>query len=85
MRHIKLQGLHGAQPAKEVQDLVIGDVVKWNYGYKSVVVAKTPSKSGKMITCKFKSLETGTIGERLLGARRLVAVEEASGVSQVLA
>lgn len=76
MRHIKLQGMHGVQPAREVQEISVGDVLVWNFGYKSRVIKKTPSKSGKMITCQLQSLETGKISERLLGAKRLVAVQE---------
>lgn len=75
MRCIKLQGIHAAQPAKPVEDLSIGDIVVWNYGYKSKVVKMTPSKSGKMIKCELMSLETGNVSDRLMGAKRLVAVD----------
>lgn len=69
---IKLQGIHGAQPAKHVKDLRIGDSIKWNFGYTSTVVELIPSKTGKMILCKL--LENGIIYERRLGADRLVAI-----------
>lgn len=69
---IKLQGIHGDQPAKHVKDLRVGDIIKWNFGYTSTVVELIPSKTGKMILCKL--LENGTIYERRLGADRLVAI-----------
>lgn len=69
---IKLQGIHGEQPAKHVKDLCIGDIIKWNFGYTSTVVELVPSKTGKMILCKL--LANGIIYDRRLGADRLVAI-----------
>ena len=47
---IKLQGIYGQQSAKAVKELKIGDVITWNFGYKSEVVATIPSKTGKTYT-----------------------------------
>lgn len=52
----------------------IGDIIIWNYGYKSEVVEINPSKTGKTITFMLKSLESGNINPRKMGANRLVVV-----------
>ena len=73
---VKLQGIHGQQTGTYTKDLKIGDIIIWNFGYKSEVVEITPSKSGKMITFQLRSLESGNINERKMGADRLVVIEE---------
>lgn len=72
---IKLQGIHGHYKGTPTKDLKIGDVIVWNYGYKSEVVEIIPSKTGKMITFMLKSLESGNINARKMGADRLVVAE----------
>ena len=73
---IKLQGIYGAKEGTPTKDLKVGDVLVWNYGYKSEVVEILPSKTGKTITFIMKSLQDGIIRERKLGANTLVVVEE---------
>ena len=73
---VKLQGIHGQQTGTATKDLKIGDIIIWNFGYKSEVVGIAPSKSGKMITFQLRSLESGNINERKMGADRLVVIEE---------
>jgi hypothetical protein len=73
---IKLQGIYGEQSAKAVKDLKIGDVIVWNYGYKSSVTDLIPSKTGKTVTAMLKSFEDGKIRSRKMGTNRLVAVEQ---------
>ena len=73
---VKLQGIHGEQKGTQTKNLKVGDVLIWNYGYKSEVMEIIPSKSGKMITFMLKSLESGNILSRRMGADRLVVVEE---------
>lgn len=73
---VKLQGISGQQKGKPTKKLKIGDVIIWNFGYKSEVVEITPSKTGKTITFMLKSLESGNINPRKMGADRLVVVEE---------
>lgn len=73
---VKLQGIHGQQAGTATKDLKIGDIIIWNFGYKSEVVDIAPSKSGKMITFHLRSLESGNINERKMGADRLVVIEE---------
>ena len=73
---IKLQGIHGAQKGTPTKFLKVGDVIVWNYGYKSQVVEIIPSKTGKTFTFMLKSLESGNISSRKMGADRLVVVEE---------
>lgn len=73
---VKLQGIYGAKEGTPTKDLKVGDVLVWNYGYKSEVVEILPSKTGKTITFMMKSLESGNITPRKMGADRLVVVEE---------
>ena len=73
---VKLQGIYGAKEGTPTKDLKVGDVLVWNYGYKSEVVEIIPSKTGKTITFMMKSLESGKISPRKMGAYRLVVVEE---------
>ena len=73
---IKLQGIHGDRKGTPTKDLKIGDVIIWNFGYKSEVVEIIPSKTGKTITFMLKSLESGNINPRKMVADRLVAIEE---------
>lgn len=72
---IKLQGISGQQKGTATKDLKVGDVIIWNYGYKSEVVEITPSKTGKTITFMLRSFESGNINARKMGADRLVVVE----------
>lgn len=72
---IKLQGIAGQQQGTATKNLKIGDVIVWNYGYKSEVVEIIPSKTGKTITFMLKSFESGNINPRKMGAERLVVVE----------
>lgn len=73
---IKLQGIYGHHEGTATKDLKIGDVIVWNYGYKSEVVEIIPSKTGKTITFMLKSLDSGNISPRKMGAERLVVVEK---------
>lgn len=73
---IKLQGISGQQEGTATKNLKVGDVIVWNYGYKSEVVEIIPSKTGKTITFMLKSLESGNINPRKMGAERLVVVEK---------
>ena len=73
---VKLQGIHGAQKGTPTKELKVGDVLIWNYGYKSEVMEIIPSKTGKTFTFMLKSLESGNISPRKMGADRLVVVEE---------
>lgn len=72
---VKLQGIHGQQPAIPTKELKLGDFIIWNYGYKSEVVEIIPSKTGKTITFMLKSLESGNVLPRKMGADTLVVVE----------
>ena len=73
---IKLQGIHGEQKGTPTKNLKVGDVIVWNFGYKSEVVEIIPSKTGKTITFMLKSFESGNISPRKMGADRLVVIEE---------
>lgn len=73
---IKLQGIAGQQTGKAVKDLKVGDVLVWNYGYKSEVVESIPSKTGKTITAMLRSQQDGQIRARKMKADSLVVVEQ---------
>lgn len=73
---VKLQGIYGAKEGTPTKNLKVGDVLIWNYGYKSEVVEIIPSKTGKTITFMLKSLESGNISTRKMGVNRLVVVEK---------
>lgn len=79
---VKLQGIHGQQEGTATKNLKIGDVIVWNFGYKSEVMKITPSKTGKTITFMLKSLESGEINPRKMGAERLVVVEKKANNSK---
>lgn len=74
---VKLQGLYGEKKGTATKDLKIGDIIIWNFGYKSEVVEIIPSKTGKTIQFMLKSCEDGTVRCRKMGAERLVVVEVA--------
>ena len=73
---IKLQGISGQQKGTPAKDLKVGNVIIWNYGYKSEVVEIIQSKTGKTITLMLKCLESGNINPRKMGSDRLVVVDE---------
>lgn len=73
---IKLQGIYTQQKGTPAKKLKVGDVIIWNYGYKSKVREIHPSKTGKTITFMLESLESGNVNPRKMGAERLVVVEE---------
>ena len=58
MKTVKLQGLYGQQKAKAVKELKLGDVITWNYGYKSEVIGITASKTGKTYIVTLKSFDS---------------------------
>lgn len=72
-----LQGI-GSVPAKAVKELnpYGGDIIMWNYGYKSLVLRTIPSPSGKTFSVVLHGLESGKVSTRRLGADRLVAIAE---------
>ena len=71
---IKLQGIPGHRKGTKAKDIKPGDILTWNFGYKSTVLSATPSKSGKTITLKTRSNESGNIFTRKTTADRLFAV-----------
>lgn len=71
---MKLQGVYGNQGTKKVKDLIVGDIITWNYGYQSEVVELVPSKTGKTYTVKLKSLTDNIIRERKMSYKREVAI-----------
>ena len=73
---VKLQGIHGEKQGTPIKDLKIGDVIIWNFGYKSEIVEIIPSKTRKTFNIMLRSFEDGQIRPRKMGADRLVVVEE---------
>lgn len=75
MGKVKLQGISGKFDGTQVKDLKKGDIIIWNFGYKSQVVETIPTKTGKQITVLLKSLDNGNILPRRMGSERLVVVQ----------
>lgn len=71
---VKLQGIYGHRAGTAVKNLKVGDVLIWNFGYKSEAIDLIPSKTVKTITAMLKSFEDGQIRPRKMGAERLVVV-----------
>ena len=65
---------YGIAPAKPAGDLQIGDVVVWNYGYKSTVVSITP-RGKTQVTVEFHSHNSDTCTARVMGRTRLVGMK----------
>ncbi len=76
---VKLQGIYGQQKGTPTKEIKIGDVIVWNFGFKSEVMEAIPSKTGKTITFMLKNLEDGKISSRKMGADRLVVLQEKQG------
>lgn len=75
MGKIKLQGIPQRFDGVAAKDLKIGDVIVWNFGYKSEVVDIQPSKTGKTFVLSLKSFETGSTSDRKTTATREFVVE----------
>lgn len=73
MKTTHLQGI-GKISAKQVKDLAPGDVVMWNYGYKSTVLRTLPTPTGKMYNVVMEAQDTGKVSVRRLGAERLIGI-----------
>jgi len=73
---VKLQGIYGQQEGTATKNLKVGDVIVWNFGYKSEVVEIIPSKTGKTYTFMLKSFQDGIIRPRKMGADRLVVLDK---------
>lgn len=72
MRSIHLQGIYGEVPAIPSRELKKGNIIIWNFGYKSKVldiVKETKTQIIVLLECE------GRKNERRLGKNRLVAVE----------
>jgi hypothetical protein len=76
----------GLQPAIQVKNLHIGDVVVWNHGYTSKVVGIHPTESKKsavfdlqsMQDNYFKEIKDGKIYQRRMLMSRWIAVNEST-------
>lgn len=75
MSKIKLQGIPQKFDGVAARDLKAGDIILWNFGYKSEIINIQVSKTGKTIVLSLKSLETGNISDRKTTAAREFAVE----------
>ena len=70
---MKLQGLYGEQKEIKAKDVVIGTILKWNFGYTSKVIEIEPcGKQSVYLTTK--SLQNGYIGKRRFNLNRTLAV-----------
>lgn len=73
---VKLQGISGYHTGTKVKDLKPGNVIVWNYSYKSLVLNSFPSKTGKTYSVTTKSLETDKVYIRKMSADRLVVLDK---------
>lgn len=73
---VKLQGISGYHNGTKVKDLKPGNVIIWNFGYKSLVLNSFPSKTGKTYSVTTKSLETDKVYIRRMGADSLVVLDK---------
>lgn len=73
MEYVNLQGI-GKRPAKRVTDIQIGDVIIWNFGYKSTVKGIEVSKTGRTYHLTVIS-DSGREFRNLYYSNRLLAVE----------
>ena len=73
MKTIQLQGI-GKTEARSVNNLKVGDVIMWNYGYTSEVVNIEESGTGKTRILLLKSNTDGITRSRRLANTRLVAI-----------
>lgn len=70
-----LQGIYADMPSKKVADLKVGDVIVWNFGYKSAVVSITWSKTGKTATLSLRSMSDGILRDRKMHTNTDVAID----------
>lgn len=73
METLHLQGI-GKRPAKRVKDLEIGDVIVWNYGYKSIfrgIVKETKTQ----IIARLWNTEDLKYYERRMNKEKLVGIK----------
>lgn len=74
-KEVRLQGISKRYIGTQTKNFKIGDVIIWNYGYKSEVVGMIPSKTKKSYKVLLKSLQDYVIRERTLKANHLLVVE----------
>lgn len=70
-----LQGIYADMATKKVADLKVGDVIVWNFGYKSTVVSIARSKTGKTATLSLRSTSDGIVRDRKMHTNTDVAIE----------
>lgn len=78
---MRLQGI-GVVEGITAKNIKVGDVLVWNYGGTSTVVAFEFSKTGK--TLKVTTEADGELYERKLSAERIVCVKELNSAEEVV-
>ena len=79
---VQLQSV-GKKPAIKAENLMVGDVMVWNFGSTSKVVEIIPSKTGKTLTVITEYINMyGEVeqGKRRFNADRLVVIEDLNPV-----
>ena len=74
MHTVQLQGI-GRHYAIKAEEIVPGNVIIWNFGYKNAVLAVHPSRTGKTLVIELKG-ENGQTYKRKTTVDRLFAVEQ---------
>lgn len=72
---VKLQGISEEKQGIKAIDLKVGNILIWNFGYKSEVVNLEMSKTGKSIKIFEKSFNDGITRERKTTINRLFVIE----------
>ena len=70
---VKLQGIPGPSEAYKVENLRVGDITLWNYGYTSVVT-NIERKGAKSFIVTSRSSSDGVERDRTFREGRLIAV-----------
>jgi hypothetical protein len=65
---------YGLAPAKPAQDLHAGDVIIWNYGYKSTVIEIKP-RGKTQLTVELFDHKSAKHSFRVMGRTTLVAMK----------
>jgi len=71
--HVQRQAI-GWVPAKLGNEIEPGDVMIWNYGYRSDVISMKVSKSGKTASLTLRECESGRINTRRIAMATKYAV-----------
>ena len=73
MNEKHLQGI-GKYPVIKANDLKVGDITIWNYGYKEKIINIEETKSGKSLVLKILSIDSNKEIVRTIRKESLVCL-----------